>query len=564
MKRNLSLLLALTMLLGLLAGCSMKTPEPMEDDASHNDKNDAAPEDQKSPQPASGEKDAEQYLNVLLTDEPSVLDVARFLGVTDRNLFMNLKEPLVRIENGEIVGSGAESWDISDDGLTYTFHLRENYWSDGQKVTAQDYITALQRQCDPANAFAFTADYADIKNFTAISKGEADPSTLGATAPDDNTLVLELEQINVALLASTDFFPDRADIAQQHGDTLGAEADKTPCCGPFSLKSWNHNSSLELTKNEKYWNAEKVYLQNVTYHIIPDQNAQLASLENGSLDYLGVSTPEYVTKFQGRDDMSEMMFSTGRTVMVLFNCEDPILSNPKIRMALSLSMDRDALVEVVTNGVSTPAYSLVPPDSYVGSLNFRENAEEPLEAVMAANPDPKALLIEGMKEAGLGEDPSKLTLTLSWGATTATARTYAELYQQIWQDELGCVIELEFNDNATHMGNVNNANYQLATFSWGADYEPQFQLSRWANKVGGHSRWKNEEYVSLVNQASQTQDEKERLELYAKAEKMLVEDAAMAPLYFGATRRFYYNYVHGLTGNAFDKTGFINVYTSGR
>ncbi len=82
--------------------------------------------------------------------------------------------------------------------------------------------------------------------------------------------------------------------------------------------------------------------------------------------------------------------------------------------------------------------------------------------------------------------------------------------------------------------------------------------------MGGHSRWKNEEYVSLVNQASQTQDEKERLELYAKAEKMLVEDAAMAPLYFGATRRFYYNYVHGLTGNAFDKTGFINVYTSGR
>ncbi len=104
MKRNLSLLLALTMLLGLLAGCSMKPPEPMEDDASHNDKNDAAPEDPKNPQPASGEKDAEQYLNVLLTDEPSVLDVARFLGVTDRNLFMNLKEPLVRIENGEIVG----------------------------------------------------------------------------------------------------------------------------------------------------------------------------------------------------------------------------------------------------------------------------------------------------------------------------------------------------------------------------------------------------------------------------------------------------------------------------
>ena len=221
-----------------------------------------------------------------------MLDVARFLGIVDRNLFANLKEPLTRIKDGEVTGAGAESWEISDDGLTYTFHLRENHWSDGQKVTAQDYVTALQRQCDPANAFAFTSDYADIKNFDAIAKGEADASSLGATAPDENTLVIELERVNVSLLSSTEFFPDRADIAQQHGDTLGTEAEKTPCCGPFLLKAWTHNSSLELAKNENYWDAENVSLEKVTYHIIPDENAQLASLENGSLDYLGVSTPE--------------------------------------------------------------------------------------------------------------------------------------------------------------------------------------------------------------------------------------------------------------------------------
>lgn len=565
MKRTLSLLLALTMLLGLMAGCNMSNPEPMEGDGSNPpEQTDDAPKDNPDPQPASGEKDADQYLNVLLSAEPSVLDVARFLGIVDRNLFSNIKEPLTRIKDGEVVGAGAESWEISDDGLTYTFHLRENYWSDGQKVTAQDYIAALQRQCDPANAFAFTSDYADIKNFDAIAKGETDPSSLGVSAPDESTLVIELERVNVSLLSSTDFFPDRADIAQQHGDTLGTEADKTPCCGPFALQSWTHNSSLELVKNEKYWNAENVFLEKVTYHIIPDENAQLASLENGSLDYLGVSTPEYVTKFQGREDMSEMMISAGRTVMVLFNCEDPVFSNAKVRMAFSLALDRDALAEVITNGTATPAYSLVPPDCNVGDLNFRENADEPLEAVRAANPDPKALLIEGMKELNLGEDPSKLTVKFAWGATTAAARTYSELYQQIWQDELGCTVELEFNDNATHMSNVNGGDYQMASFSWGANYEPQFQLSRWANKMGGQSRWKNEEYVSLVSQASQTLDEKERLDLYAKAEKMLIEDAALAPVYFTASRRFYYNYVCGLTGNTFDTMGLIGIYTSGR
>lgn len=238
MKRTLSLLLALTMLLGLLAGCNMSNPEPMEGDGSNPpEQTDHAPKDNPDPQPASGEKDADQYLNVLLSAEPSVLDVARFLGIIDRNLFSNIKEPLTRIKDGEVIGAGAESWEISDDGLTYTFHLRENYWSDGQKVTAQDYITALQRQCDPANAFAFTSDYADIKNFDAIAKGEADPASLGVSAPDESTLVIELDRVNVSLLSSTTFFPDRADIAQQHGDTLGTEADKTPCCGPSPCKA---------------------------------------------------------------------------------------------------------------------------------------------------------------------------------------------------------------------------------------------------------------------------------------------------------------------------------------
>ena len=134
----------------------------------------------------------------------------------------------------------------------------------------------------------------------------------------------------------------------------------------------------------------------------------------------------------------------------------------------------------------------------------------------------------------------------------------------MWQDALGCKVELEFNDSSTHMSNVGQGKYQMASTSWGANVEPQFQLSRWATKVGGQSRWINNEYKQLVSKAAQTLDEKERLDLYAQAEKLLIEDAAIAPVYFTANRRFYYNYVQGLNANTFDTTGLTRIYTSGR
>ena len=554
MKRTLALLLSLIMICGMFAACGQSdtTDDPNKGQEENNT------------QTEPGTPDEVQTLTILHTAEPSILDVARFLGIADRTLFFNVLEPLTRIEDGVVVGAGAKSWDVSEDGLTYTFHLRENYWSDGQPVTAEDYVTALKRQADPNNAFAFASDYYSIKNFEAAFNGEASVDDIGATASDDKTLVLELGSLNVTLLSTADFFPLRADIAEKYGDTLGTEADKFLSCGPFTLASWTHNSDIKLEKNEKYWDADNIKLQNVTLNIIPDSNAQLASFENGTLDYLNVSDSDYVNKFQGRDDMSEILIPAGRTIMIVFNCEDSTFSNAKIRQAFSLALDRDSLAEVITNGTATPAYGLIPSECSVGDLNYRENVEEPLLAVKEANPDPKALLIEGMEEAGLGSDPSSLTVTLSWGATTAAARTYAELYQSMWQDALGCTIELEFNDNSTHMSNVGQGKYQMASTSWGANVEPQFQLSRWATKVGGQSRWINNEYKQLVSKAAQTLDEKERLDLYAQAEKLLIEDAAIAPVYFTANRRFYYNYIQGLNVNTFDTTGLTRIYTSGR
>lgn len=567
MKKRMAGLFVFVSVLGLLAGCGGKGNET----ASTSGAETAAQQEQSASQSGEtktqgGEADAEQYLNVILSAEPSVLDVARFIGINDRSVFYNILEPLTRLDNGVVTAAGAKSWDISEDNLTYTFHLRENYWSDGQRVTSFDYAQALKRQADPNNAFSFSSDFYSIKNFKAVNNGEMAAEELGVETPDENTLVIHLDSVNVTLL-TLDFFPCREDAAAQFGDTLGSDADKVMSCGPFVLKEWVHNSVLNFEKNDKYWNKDSVQLQRFSYQIIPDSNAQLASLENGTLDYLNVSDADYVQKFSGREDMSDMLVSAGRTVMVVFNCEDKLTGSKKVRQALTLALDREALAEVITSGTATAAYSLVPPDCTVGQFHYREKVEEPLKALMAQYDTPdkvRQLFIEGIEEAGFGSDPSKVTITFSWGATTAAARTYAELYQQLWQAALGCNIELEFNDSATHLSNVGAGNFQMASTSWGNDPEPNFILGRWATKAGGQSRWVNEEYVNLVNEAVKTVDEEARLNCYAQAEKLLLDDCAASPLYFTANRRFYYNYVGGFADSTFDTMGMMKMYTSGR
>ena len=245
--------------------------------------------------------------------------------------------------------------------------------------------------------------------------------------------------------------------------------------------------------------------------------------------------------------------------MIIFNCQDPITSNMKIRQALSIAIDRELIVEVIANGNGNPAYGMVPTVCSVGSYIYRDEVEEPLLELM--DQDPKALLIEGMEELGLGNDPSKLTLTLSWGNTTATARTYAELYQQMWQEALGCVFELEFFDSASAMSNYAKGDYQIASVSWGCNPEPQFQLSRWSTKTGGQSHWINEEYCKLVSTAASTVDDKARLDTFAEAEKMIIQEAAIAPTYYNLVTRFAYDHVGGLLGtNSLDNVGYKNMY----
>ena len=210
--------------------------------------------------------------------------------------------------------------------------------------------------------------------------------------------------------------------------------------------------------------------------------------------------------------------------------------------------------------MGTPAYGLIPTVCYVGDTNYREAAPEPLKALAETVSDPRTLLIAGMEEAGLGSDPATLTVSFTYNDTSATGRTYAEVYQQIWRDALGVNVEIDFNESG--LASIRAGEYQIGSVGWGSTYEPLFQLSRWS--TGGQSFWINEEYAALVAEGSASMDGAVRLEKYQQAENLLVTEAAIAPTYYNASRTYAYDYVGGIPVNPFDTTGMKTYYTDGR
>lgn len=547
MKKCILFILIAALALSLLTACGAPSQQP------------AVNADTASQQPVdNGTRDEEQYINALITSDPSTLDCARFLGIVDRTILHSITEPLTRIENGMVTEAGAESWELSEDGMVYTFTLRENYWEDGQRVVAEDYAYALRREADPANAWSFASDFFSIVNFEAAFNGEVDVSEIGVEAVDERTLVIILNAPNPAFLSTVDIFPCRQSDVDAWGDGYGSEAGTVLSCGPFKLDNWVHNSELRFSRNEHYWDAANVQLDWFSDQILPDEGAQMNSLENGSVDYATVSTPEYAAKFDARDDLYRLDITTDRTAMIVFNCEDPVFSNSKIRQAFSLALDRELIIEMTNGGLGTPAYGLVPTVCYVGDVNFREATEEPLLALL--DQDPAALLLEGMEEAALGSDPAALTVKFTWRDTSASGRSNAELYQQMWEDALGVKVEIDYNESA--LTSIREGNYQIGSVGWGSTYEPLFQLSRWS--TGGQSRWVNAEYAALVADGSASQDDAVRLEKYQQAEALLVTEAAIAPTYYNATRTYAYSYVGGIPLNPFDTTGMKTYFTTGR
>ncbi len=558
-RRILALVLALAMLMTMLTGCGGAGKTASADSTA-----------------AAGEQlDAEQYLNVSLGAEPMSMDSVRASDQYSGFVLNEIFEPLTRLGEDEnlknfIEPAGAEKWEQSADGLTWTFHLRENKWSDGKVVTAGDYEYGIKRVLDPKSGAPYSFLLMPIKNAAKVNKGELPVDQLGVKAVDDKTLVINLETPSAYFLNLTyqsAMFPQRKDIVEKSGEKYGTEVETMVFCGPFFMKAWNHNSEIVIEKNPNYWDSKTVKLSNINFKIIKEENALYNSLESGAIDTLGVTKPEWVEKFSKNEKLKKDTLGLPSTYFAFYNHKDKLFSNANVRKAFTLGIKREEMANVIFYGMNEPGYGWVPKTMMIGDKEYRGEVKEPLRVLAEENKDPKALLAKGLAELGMDTDTTKLTVKFTLGSTNQRMKTIGEYYQQMYKETLGVNLEIEQLDWPIFMEKAAKHEFQMSYMAWGANFNDPIcmmdLLKSDANSI--YTGWGNPKYDELINKAAASVDQAERLELFRQAETILLHDeAVLAPVAYPRTNAFTYKYAKKLGLTAFGTVGFKYAYTSGR
>ncbi|WP_248308969.1 peptide ABC transporter substrate-binding protein [Devosia sp. MC532] len=472
--------------------------------------------------------------------DPGTLDPHKASGDWENRVIGDYIEGLLtESPSAEAIPGQAESWDISEDGTVYTFHLRDGIaWSDGTPVTAGDFVFAFQRLFDPKTA----ADYAylqfPIKNAEKINSGTiADLNELGVKAIDDKTLEITLE-------ASTPFFlealthytayPVPKHLVEKVGDDW-TKVENIIGNGPYLIKEWLPGSYVRSEKNADYYDASNVKIDEVFYHVLEDQAAALNRYRAGEFDILtDFPSDQYQWLQDNMPGQAHVTPFLGIYYYVLNQEEGEVLSDVRIREALSTTVVRDVIGPDILGTGELPAYGWVPP----GTSNYVENAYHPAwadtpyeERVEKA----KAL----MTEAGYGPD-KPLTLQLRYN-TNDNHQRIAVALAAMWEP-LGVKIELFNAETAVHYDALRAGDFQIGRAGWLLDYnDPSNTLDllkdgvdqagtiNWGNNYG---RYSNDEFNALMVQASTELDLVKRGELLAAAEKIAMDEFAAIPIYW--------------------------------
>ncbi len=557
-KKILASLLAVSMVSSFaLAGCGKKADDK---------------------QSATGDSkiDAEQYLNYYLQSEPKSLDIGKSSDSSASYVLTNTQESLTRnIQkedgNNDIVPGLAESWTKSEDGLTWTFKLRDAKWSDGQAITADQFVYSLKRTLDQNTAAPYAYLLYPIANAEAYNSGKAKSEDVGIKAIDEKTIEFKLGTPCPYFLDLTYFKimePLRQDIVEKAGDTFGTEANTMVSCGPFTMTEWVHNNKVELVKNPEYWDAENVKLEKVTMKIIKEKSAAMNELYNGSLDVAGVALPEWIEKLDATKNYEVKKGYDAGINYTYFNQNVKIFSNAKVRKAFAIAEDREGKILTVRKGFGEVAFGFVPPAVQIDGKEFRTTVSDlPTKKIIDENKDAKALLIEGMEELGLGSDPSTITVKMLEGGTDSQSKEIAEYAQQSYQKSLGIKVEVEYVEFPQFLERTDNLDYEFASAAWIGDYnDPNTFLEMWTSTANiTPTGWSNPKYDELIAKAAKSSDQTERTEYFKQAENILLyEDCVISPVCYRIKNTYTRNYVKGYTDPLFGAPEFKFTYTSGR
>ena len=465
------------------------------------------------------------------TQAPTTLDPIKANCIEDNEVGHMTQECLVRNTAGNVEPGIAESWEVSDDGLSYTFHLRDALWSDGEAITAGDFVYGLRRLMNPetASPYAFIGEY--VKNGAAVEAGEKPVEELGISAPDDKTVVIELENNTPYFLSlvgsNCQFCPQRQDVVEKYGTDYAATADKSIYSGPFTIAS-SENQQYIFKKNENYWNKEMITLDGAVLNVIPDQSTALAMYEGGELDFVKLPT-EQVVNYDDADH--EYMNGNEDFIYINQKSDNKILNNKNFRLALNYGLDRNTYITLATNGVYTPCNALVMPLVSGASSTYGEEysvESYPMEGDMELA---KQYLETAMKEEGIS-DPKDISVEITTTDVEAS-KVIAEVVQELWTQSLGINVTVRQVTYADIYGSVfPNGDYEVGYGGWGPDYsDPYTYLELFKSDCAyNYSNYANSSVDKLLEDSKKETDAKKRMDLLNSAEKMLLDDGALVPL----------------------------------
>ncbi len=514
MKKKSFLLVLISALMVVLAACGFGGKDKEEDKGGEKG------------------KDSKQDLNLVIPSEPPSLNPQKATDSTSGAILRSAFEGLTRIDkDGKVQPAVAEKIDVSEDQKTYTFKLRDSKWSNGDAVTAEDFKYAWTYALDPKNASEYASILYPIKNAQAFNEGKAKVEDVGIEVKDDKTLVVNLENPTPYFTEITAFYtsmPVNAKVAKENKKWSAEGGEGYVSNGPFTLSEWKHSASITLKKNDQYWDKDNVSLNTVKIQMVESEATANRMFKNGDIDFLG--SPFQTVPLDAIDgykkDKSLNIEDYAAIYEYKFNTTGKFTKNANIRKALALSINRQGLIDNVTKGQQTPAVGMVPKaiagfedDRGYMKDNDIDEAKKALEA--------------GMKELGI-KDAKDISVGISINTSEAHA-AIAQYIQEGWSKNLGINVKIDNSEWQVFLDKMTSLDYDIGRMGWIADYNDAYTfLERYDTAKNGNNDtgWESKEYKALMEKVVKETDAAKREQHLKDAEKILMTEFPVAPVYY--------------------------------
>ena len=511
-KKLLAVTLVIAMSVTMLSACGTKSKDQGGD---------------RSAYPGTAEANA---ITVNIASEPPEMFTVTTTDTTSFSVIRHVIENLVMLdENDKVVAGVAKTWTVSDDGLVYTFNLRDNMkWTNGEPVTAKDFVFAWTSLLTPE----FAADYAYFgyifKNGLAFNEGTVGADQLGFKAVSDYVLEVTLENpaaYFLSTLAFGVFAPVNEKAYNEYGTAYGTDADKMVYNGPFKMTSWEHESKIVLEKNPDFYDAKKINLEKITMVMINDSNAAMNSFKAGEVDVIGLKGDQ-TTMMKG-EAFPVLQYDDGSTFYLEYNTTDPQLANANLRKALTYAVDKQTFVTSILKNSSKPASSFTAP--VVNGLKKKFNEE--VGSIVPVLDVAKATEYLNKAKTELGVDTFDLTMICD---DSDTAVENAAFVQEQLKTNLGIEIKVESMPFKSRLERMSNKDFSIVFAGWGPDYnDPMTFLDMFETGNGNnHTSYSSAAYDELLGKIRTELDPKVRFGYLTDTEKLLLEDMPIGPVYW--------------------------------